>query len=217
VERGGHQQPARWQRLDPLRNPAGAVLVEVPYRGGNLWPIAADGAGHSLVLNRPSYGERDPKAWSQSATIGGSPGRDEPYGIDPLASVMINEILAHTDDGGEDFIELYNHSHQSVDISGAWLTDEADQFKYQIPQDSVIPPNSFAVFHQSTLGFGLKAGGERVYLFNPGRTRVVDAVEYDAQANGVSSGRCPDGRPRSPCWRGRPPAMPIRGSPSHRW
>jgi len=56
-----------------LRNPAGAVLVEVPYRGGNLWPIAADGAGHSLVLNRLPTANGDPKAWSQSATIGGSP------------------------------------------------------------------------------------------------------------------------------------------------
>ena len=36
-----------------LRNPSGAVLLEIPYQDGEGWPLAADGLGHSLVLASP--------------------------------------------------------------------------------------------------------------------------------------------------------------------
>jgi hypothetical protein len=38
----------------------------------------ADGTGHSLSLVRPSYGENDFRAWSESDSVGGSPGVAEP-------------------------------------------------------------------------------------------------------------------------------------------
>jgi hypothetical protein len=178
-----------------LRNPAGAVLVEVPYQSSDPWPTAADGSGHSLVLRRPSFGERSPKAWSASSTIDGSPGRDEPYGPQPLSSIVINELLANSDGGTLDFIELYNHSNGDVDLAGAWLTDEANVFKFQIPGPAIIPARGFLHFTQAQLGFSLSAGGERLYLYDAARTRVVDAVDYPGQASGVSSGRSPDGSP----------------------
>src|SRR5205085_4209479 len=68
-----------------LRNRQGAVMLEVNYQGKNPWPIAADGAGHSLVLAHPTYGERDPRAWAASDSIDGSPGRDDPYNTDSLS------------------------------------------------------------------------------------------------------------------------------------
>jgi hypothetical protein len=55
-----------------LRNPAGAVLLQVDYDSDAPWPVAADGSGHSLVLSRPSYGEADPRAWSASDRIDGA-------------------------------------------------------------------------------------------------------------------------------------------------
>jgi len=61
-----------------LRNKAGAVLLEVHYSDAPPWPAAADGAGHSLVLARPSLGEGDPNAWGPSIFVGGSPGTREP-------------------------------------------------------------------------------------------------------------------------------------------
>jgi hypothetical protein len=88
------------------------LLLEVNYESQSPWPLAADGTGHSLVLARPSYGEADPRAWNSSDRIGGSPGGPDPFGADPLRSVVINEFLAHTDLPLEDFIELYNHSSQ---------------------------------------------------------------------------------------------------------
>ena len=193
-----------------LRNRAGAVLLEVNYEGRNPWPIAADGAGHSLVLARPSYGEGDPQAWAPSDSFGGSPGRAEPFSSEPLSSVVINEFLAHTEPslGVEDYLELYNHSNVPVDLSGAYLTDESSTNKFRIPNGTVIGPTNFMVFGQTALGFALNAAGERIYLVNSNQNRVINAVDYDAQANGVSFGRYPDGAPAFYEMAARTPGAP---------
>lgn len=179
-----------------LRNRGSAVLLEVNYLGRNPWPVQADGAGHSLVLVKPSYGEADPRAWAASDRIGGSPGRpDAAYTLDPLRAVTINEFLAHTDEPLEDFIELYNHSNQAVDLSGAYLSDDRDTNKFRIPNGTALPARGFISFSQSTLGFALSSGGERIYFVNSNQTRVIEVVVFEAQANGVSRGRYPDGAP----------------------
>lgn len=178
-----------------VRNHADAVMLQVNYRDAAGWPVAADGTGHSMVLSRPSYGEGDPKAWSASDAIDGSPGKAEPFGADPLASVMINEFLANTDLPAEDYIELYNHSNQSVDVSGAYLSDDPETNKFRIPDGTSIPARGFKSFSQSELGFALSSSGERIFLVNAARTRVIDAIAFGAQATGVASGRSPDGSP----------------------
>ena len=55
-----------------LLDEQGAVLLTVPYSNDPPWPIAADEAGHSLVLANPTYGEEDPRAWDISDVVGGS-------------------------------------------------------------------------------------------------------------------------------------------------
>ncbi|MGC3960735.1 MAG: lamin tail domain-containing protein [Verrucomicrobiota bacterium] len=139
------------------------------------------------------YGENNPKAWAASDSIGGSPGRLDPYSPDPLRNVVINEFLAHTDDPEQDFIELYNHSTQAVSIAGCILSDDAALDKFIIPGGTTIPANGFISFNQTTLGFSLAADGETIYFKNAARTRVVDAVRFNGQENGVSMGRSPDG------------------------
>ncbi len=176
-----------------LRHRTGAVLLEVSYSDEPPWPLAADGAGHSLVLARPSYGEGNPRAWDASDKVLGSPGRLEPLSSEPLASLKINEFLAHTDDPELDYIELYNHSAQALDISGCVLTDDYRTNKFVVPSPTTIPARGFVYFTQTTLGFSLSAEGETLYLKNPGQTRVLDAVQFGGQQNGVASGRWPDG------------------------
>ena len=176
-----------------LRNDTGAIYLEAPYSNEPPWPVAADGTGHSLVLARPSYGEGFAKAWDISDTVGGSPGAVESYRPSPLRNVVINEFLAHTDDPLLDYIELYNHSNQAVDISSCVLTDDAHTNKFVINTNTWIQARSFAVFDQSQLGFALSAAGETIYFKNPEGTRVLDAVQFGGQQNGVSTGRYPDG------------------------
>ncbi|MDX1951523.1 MAG: lamin tail domain-containing protein [Verrucomicrobiota bacterium] len=179
-----------------LHNELGAILLEARYGSQHPYPAAADGAGHSLVLARPSYGEGDYRAWDASVTMGGSPGRAEPTVSNPFATVMINEFLAHTDPPLTDFIELYNYSGQAIDISNCILTDNPETNKFRIPAGTIIPAFGFRVFNEQELGFALSSQGESIYFMNPQRTRVLDAIRFEPQPNGIATGRFPDGNPR---------------------
>ena len=146
-----------------LRNPVGAVFLEVQYSSNPPWPVAADGAGHSLVLAHASYGENDPRAWAASDTMGGSPGRIDSVTPSPLRAVLINELLARTDEPELDYLELYNHSNNPVDISGCVLTDDLAANRFVISQNTLIPPRGFVAFTQMDMHFSLHAAGETVY------------------------------------------------------
>ncbi|HEY5911014.1 MAG TPA: lamin tail domain-containing protein [Verrucomicrobiae bacterium] len=178
-----------------LSNRAGALLLEVNYQDQMPWPVAADGAGHSLQLARPDYGEGSVEAWSASALVGGSPGRADPEVNDPLDAVVINEFLGHTDLPQVDFIELFNRGTAAVDISGCGLSDQADTNKFTIPAGTVLSPRAWRAFSATDLGFPLSTRGEAIFLTRADSTRVIDAVRFGAQRNGVSSGRWPDGAP----------------------
>ena len=73
---------------------------------------------------------------------------------------------------------------------------------YRQPRDELVhPPNQHRHrrrtvswrFPQSQLGFEPQPAGGLVLFWNPDGSRVLDAVTYDAQGYGVSSGRWPDG------------------------
>lgn len=176
-----------------LISQGGGVFLEVEYDSVAPWPVAADGGGSSLVLSRPSYGENNAHAWTASDSIGGSPGRLDPFTPDPLRQVVINEFLAHTDDPEVDYIELYNHGTQPVLIGGCILSDDAETNKFVIPAGTTIPARGFAYFTQTNMNFSLSADGETIFFKNPAGTRVLDAVRFEGQENGVASGRFPDG------------------------
>lgn len=176
-----------------LLDEIGAVLLKVNYDSAPPWPAATGGAGHSLVLARPSFGEADPRAWAISDIIGGSPGEMEAFRPSPLRSVVINEFLAHTDLPATDYVELYNHANQAVDLSGCVLTDDAATNKFVIPVGTIIPARGFLAWTEAQLMFSLSAAGETIYFKNPTQTRVLDAVSFGGQENGVATGRWPDG------------------------
>jgi hypothetical protein len=173
-----------------LLNASGAVLLHIEYDDDPPWPEETDNVGHSLVLARPSYGENSIKAWAASERRGGSPGFAETNATDFLRAVRINEFSAT----GTDFIELFNSSSQTIDLSGCWLSDEDDTLnKFQMPLGTVIPARGFISF--TGFGFGLQDAGEFIFFTNPDFTRVIDAVEFGPQTNGVSTGRYPNGAP----------------------
>ncbi len=176
-----------------LHNERGAVMWDVTYHSTPPWPVAADGAGHSLVLARPSLGESDPAAWQISNQAGGSAGTGEPQSTLPSRTLRINEFLAHTDEPQKDFIELYNYGNSAVPLAGLALTDDPSTNRFLLPSTGSIPPRGFAVFDQDQLGFSLDAAGETLVLRDAPSGRVIDAIRFGGQANGVSRGRVPDG------------------------
>ena len=195
-----------------LYNEVGALRLDLSYDTQPPWPVEANAAGHSLVLARPSYGEHDPRAWGASQLRGGSPGQPDPIVPSPLKKVVLNEILAHTDDPQVDFIELYNASTVEVDLSGCILTDDVRTNKFRITDGTKIPAGGFIAFDQNQLGFSLSSAGETIYFIDPAATRILDALRFGAQENGVSLGRSPDG---SPTWRRL--ASPTQGTANAPW
>ena len=194
-----------------------AILFDADFEDRRGWPQAANGAGHSLVplvmTNQASgvlhYGGN----WRAGTCRGGSPGEADPA---PTASVVINELGAHTDTGlappydSDDWIELYNPTAASIDIGGWFLSDRSDNLKrYQIASNTVIAGYGHLAltenlhFHTdrtSETGFGLNKAGDELYLSClPGNSsdRVVDALRFKGQLNGESLGRHADGET---CW-----------------
>ncbi len=176
-----------------LRRANDAIVLEAVWNAGPDWPAAADGAGHSLVLDRPSFGERDVRAWSASSLVGGSPGAADIPVTSEREHVMINEILAHSTTG-TDFVELFNSSPANADIGGCWLSDDPALLgKFQIPAGTILGPRGRISFTQTQLGFALSAEGETLYFSNAAKTRVIGAVRFRGQLPDTASGRFPDG------------------------
>ncbi len=159
-----------------LKNDRGGVLIEFEYRDDPPWPLAASGAGHSMVLARPSYGEDDARAWAASVNAGGSPRVAEPAPIATFNTILINEVLAHTDLPQVDYIELYNYSSSSANIGGLALSDDPNTNKFVIPGGTILAARSFIAFTEAQLGFALNNDGETLFLRSG--LRVVDAVKY---------------------------------------
>ena len=166
-----------------LDSPIGGVIHEFDY--GDGWYGHTDGEGFSLTIRDPE-GAREQwdlkEGWRASATLGGSPGYDDTL-VDP-ASVVITEVLAHSDAPFVDTIELHNVSSSAVDVGGWFLSDQKTDdlgnevlTKYEIPTPSIIGPGQYLVLREDThfgAAFGISELGDDVYL--------------SSNANGVAGG-----------------------------
>ncbi|OHB72714.1 MAG: hypothetical protein A2V70_02015 [Planctomycetes bacterium RBG_13_63_9] len=196
-----------------LVGPGGQAILEFTYGDSNDkgWPQRPDGGGSSLEVIDPYGDYDDPDNWRASIQWGGTPGE---VAIEP--SVVINEVLSHTDYPLVDAIELHNLSEEAIDIGGWWLSDsDADYQKFQIPPGTTISGGGYVVFYEGHYGFdgqdwvvqfgvdefggGVKgfglngAEGDEVYLTvydsDEHPACFFDDVEFGAGLNGESFGR----------------------------
>ncbi|MGB2822899.1 MAG: lamin tail domain-containing protein, partial [Phycisphaerae bacterium] len=87
-----------------------------------------------------------------------SPGTDD-YVL-PAGSVVINEVLAHSNFYPNDLIELHNTTDETVDIGGWFLSDSsANMMKYVIAAGTQIAPGGYIVFTEND-NFGLDQFGQ---------------------------------------------------------
>lgn len=134
------------------------------------------------------------------------------YIIEPLISsntaVVINEVMASNtstamDNTGkyEDWIELYNKSSQSVDISGYVLTDNsANLQKWSFPAGTIIPANGYLIVwadEDGTQGplhanFKLSGSGEKLMLLDV-NGKLADSVNWGVQSPDMGFARMPNG------------------------
>ena len=123
--------------------------------------------------------------------------------------MVINEFLAdnewaEADPNGEydDWIELYNPSPNSVDLSGMYLTDNFNNLtKWQIPEGTIIDAHGFVCFwadEQEEQGanhtnFKLEKDGEEIALVDTDGISVIDSIVFGSQSLDQSYIRYPDG------------------------
>ncbi len=117
------------------------------------WYLQTDGWGFSLTMRDPSASAsllgKESLRWKSSSFYGGSPGMADPGGIPLPGSVVINEILSHTDASPVgDWIELYNTTDASIDIGGWYLSDSRNvPYKYPVASNTLITAKGFLVFN----------------------------------------------------------------------
>ena len=120
----------------------------------------------------------------------------------PLETVVVNEVLTHSDPPLEDAVEFHNLSGDDLDLGGWWISDSETNFKkYLIPAGSILPANGFSVFYEhqfnspdadSPFGFS-SARGDAVFLSQTDLagdlTGYRATARFGPSANGVSFGR----------------------------
>lgn len=189
---GFPMDPAAGPLVVGLRKASGAVVLEVAAEDDGLWPVAAFGAGHSLILAAPTHGERQPRAWAASAVIGGSPGRMDPAPQGPWEGVVLNEILGHPGPGQTDLVELHNRGFASVDVSGC-VVRVRGAASLRLPEGTVLEAGGF--LEVPAPGLEVDAAGGVVEVLTPDQTRVLDALRHGGLPQGGGYGRSPDGGP----------------------
>ena len=127
------------------------------------------------------------------ATGGKNIGIVEPLILD-IGPVIINEVMykASPDYDSGDWIELYNPSTDTINISSWVLKDNDDDHFFQFPEESIIPDDDFLVICRDineflsvynhdldilgdfSFGYGL---GDQVRLFSATMS-IVDSIEY---------------------------------------
>jgi hypothetical protein len=109
-----------------------------------------------------------------------------------LSDVLLNEIYANTNDGEDEWVELYNRGGGAVDISGWVIKDPGDQASHKIviPDGTIL--NAGAKYRGYFTTNVLNNNGDTVYLFDAdGRMR--DKFVYSDTIKGKSWKRNPDG------------------------
>lgn len=127
--------------------------------------------------------------------------------------MRINEILVvNTDDFVDDFghkngwIELFNSSYGTVDISGCYLTNDPDNLtKYRIPKGDVttkVKPRQHRLFWGDNqpfrgtyhVNFSISESSEILFVSSDGRT-IIDRIKipHEQLDTNISYGRIEDG------------------------
>jgi len=118
-------------------------------------------------------------------------------------NIIINEFVSSNVNGlidietGEygDWIELYNPTNNSIDISGFKLSDDFSiPEKWTFPNSTIIEANSFLVVWadgkdiELHTNFKLSSDGEQIAIYNNNLT-LIDSLTYHEQLTDVSYGR----------------------------
>ncbi len=123
-------------------------------------------------------------------------------------NIVINEVQSSNvntleDEEGDypDWIEFYNPTEETVDLTGYMLTDTWDEIKWSFPSGSIAPNDFLVVFASGKnrafpnlhTSFKINSDGETIILTDPD-SNVIDTLEAFTSDKNVSYARIPDGQ-----------------------
>lgn len=115
-----------------------------------------------------------------------------------LPGIVINEINYNSSVtfNPEDWLELYNNTDSTVDLSNWVFKDEEDIHNFVIPSGTMLNAGEYIVLVYDTalfkplfpnvlnyignIGFGLSGGGEKLRLYD-NNMNIIDSLTYDDQ------------------------------------
>jgi len=125
--------------------------------------------------------------------------------------LVINEFLSSNNTtiadelgGFDDWVEIYNPTNSTIDMSGMYLTDNLGfPTQYEIPSGVTIGPGSYLIFWcdstpaQGPLhtNFNILRTGEDIGLFDTAANgfALIDGFSFTTQTTDITSGRFPNG------------------------
>lgn len=128
------------------------------------------------------------------------------YLNNPSSSTLrINEI-SFENNGGSDWVEIYNPSIHTLSLQGMYLTDnKMDLGKFRVEDNIIIEPRGFVVLYGKNyesedtsitrINFGIK-NGETLYLIDKNSLDTIDSftvLTNEEASPGSTIGRFPDG------------------------
>ena len=184
-----------------LSNPAGQLISCVDYdvlKADQSVSLQADGTWTTLLAPTPGYANTKDSA----ALIEGQ------FAAQNSVGLFLNEAMAVTDElnyqsMAYDWVELYNASGNTIDLSGVGLSDDpAKPRKWQFPGGASIGPGQYMVVYLSGLNsttfdstkfshanFSLAASGYEELVLSTPQGRIFDRMPLPMQYADISYGR----------------------------
>jgi hypothetical protein len=188
----------------------GTEMDSVEYDDVTPWPPEPDGGGPSLERIVSWRDDRRVANWAASVSAGGTPcGPNSVAGTIPaIPDLFINEVLPNNqstlaDEQGEfePWIEIYNASGTTVDLSGMFLTNDfGSPTQWMIPAGTTLCGGTFLLVWADAepgdgplhANFSLASGGGSVALYLADGT-IADYIHYPALDADEGFGLYPDG------------------------
>ncbi len=221
-----YAQPDKWQFPAGTTIAAGGYLIvwadkDLDQPGVHAgFALSPDGG--EIVLSEPDQSVIDSVMFGAQTTdrsmarrpngrgafVQGVPTFNAPNNVvGPVIGVVINEFMADNDsipnpaEEYADWIELYNRTDASVDLSGLYLSDNLGQpAKWQFPAGTTIAAGGYLIVWADEklaqegvhAGFKLSSGGESIVLSGPD-LGIIDSVTFGPQVTNQSMARRPNG------------------------
>ncbi|HKX61428.1 MAG TPA: lamin tail domain-containing protein, partial [Verrucomicrobiae bacterium] len=152
-----------------------------------------DAVGFGLQLANQTIG-RVASVWTLTQPTPGT--ANLAAGLSPSSNLSINEWLADSVPGGDDWIELYNRGGSPVALGGVYLA-VGGSIQSLAPLSFIGAQGYVQLLADENPGathldFKLPAGGGSIVLSSEAGTEL-ERINYGPQTQGITQGRLPDG------------------------